>query len=72
MPGGTLYLSSLSQEASPARQGYADLERQGTRRLPRATDIRGSKLYIRYVPVPTCRGPVLLCMPPFSYKGGGI
>jgi hypothetical protein len=35
VPGGTLYSSSLSQEASPARQGYVDLERQGTRRLPR-------------------------------------
>jgi hypothetical protein len=27
VPGGTLYSSSLPQEASPARQGYADLER---------------------------------------------
>jgi hypothetical protein len=37
-----------------------------------ATYIRGSKLYILYVPGPTCQGPVLLCMPPFRYKRGGI
>jgi hypothetical protein len=37
-----------------------------------ATDINGSKRYILYVPGPTCRGPVPLCMPPFSYKRGGM
>jgi hypothetical protein len=36
------------------------------------TDIRGSKHYILYVPGRTCRGPVPLCMPPFSYKRGGM
>jgi hypothetical protein len=32
----------------------------------------GSKCYILYVPGPTCRGPVPLCMPPFGYKRGGM
>jgi hypothetical protein len=44
----------------------------GHKKIASATDIRGSKHYILYVPGPTCRGPVLLCMPPFSYKRGGI
>jgi hypothetical protein len=36
------------------------------------TGISSSKCYILYVPGPTCRGPVPLCMPPFSYKRGGM
>jgi hypothetical protein len=40
----------------------------GHKKIASAIDIRGSKHYILYVPGPTCRGPVLLCMPPFSYK----
>jgi hypothetical protein len=34
--------------------------------------ISSSKCYILYVPRPTCRGPVPLCMPPFSYKRGDM
>jgi hypothetical protein len=41
----------------------------GHKKIASATDIRGSKLYILYVPGPTCWGPVLLCMPPFAIKG---
>jgi hypothetical protein len=44
----------------------------GHRKIASATDIRGSKLYILYVPGPTCRGPVLFVHAPFSYKRGGI
>jgi hypothetical protein len=44
----------------------------GHKKIASATDIRGSKHYILYVPRPTCRGPVPLCMPPFSYKRGGM
>ena len=44
----------------------------GHKKIALATDIRGSKLYIHYVPGPTCRGSVPLCMPPFSYKRGGM
>jgi hypothetical protein len=36
------------------------------------TGISSSKCYILYVPGPTCRGPVPLCMPPFIYKRGGM
>jgi hypothetical protein len=35
-------------------------------------NISSPKYYIRYVPGPTCRGSVLLCMPPFGYKRGGM
>jgi hypothetical protein len=72
VPSGALYSSTLLQEAFPARQGYADLERQGTRRLSRQQTLVGSKRYILYVPGPTCRGPVPLCMPPFNYKRRGM
>jgi hypothetical protein len=44
----------------------------GHKKIASATDIRGSKHYILYVTGPTCRGAVLLCMPPFNYKRGGI
>jgi hypothetical protein len=44
----------------------------GHKKIASATDIRGSKHYTLYVPEPTCRGPVPLCMPPFSYKRGGM
>jgi hypothetical protein len=44
----------------------------GHKKIVSATDIRGSKHYILYVPGPACRGPVPLCMPPFGYKRGGM
>jgi hypothetical protein len=43
----------------------------GHKKIAPAANIGGSKRYILYVPGPTCRGPVPLCMPPFSYKRGG-
>jgi hypothetical protein len=69
VPSGALYSSSLLQETSPAFQGYADLGRQGTRRLSRQQTVVGSKHYILYVLGPTCRGTVPLCMPPSAIKG---
>jgi hypothetical protein len=45
---------------------------QDARRLPRQQTSVGSKHYILYVLGPTCWGPVPLCMPPFSYKRGGM
>jgi hypothetical protein len=39
------------------------------KKIVSTTDIRGSKRYILYVPGPTCRGPVPLCMPPSGIKG---
>jgi hypothetical protein len=44
----------------------------GHEKIALAANIGGSKRYILYVPGPTCRGPVPLCMPPFSYKRGGM
>ena len=44
----------------------------GHKKIATAANICGSKRYILYVPGPTCRGPVPLCMPPFSYKRGGM
>jgi hypothetical protein len=44
----------------------------GHEKLAPAAIISSSKRYIIYVPGPTCRGPVPLCMPPFSYKRGGM
>jgi hypothetical protein len=44
----------------------------GHKKIISATDISGSKRYILYVPGPTCRCPAPLCMPPFSYKRGGM
>jgi hypothetical protein len=35
-------------------------------------NIYSPKCYILYVPGPKCRGSVPLCMPPFSYKRGGM
>jgi hypothetical protein len=69
VPGSTLYPSSLLQEASPVRQGYTDLGRQGARGLPRQQTLVGSKRYILYAPGPTCRIPVPLCMPPSAIIG---
>jgi hypothetical protein len=37
-----------------------------------AANIYSPKCYILYVPGPTCRGSVPLCMHPFSYKRGGM
>jgi hypothetical protein len=44
----------------------------GRKKIARAANICSSKCYIHYVPEPTCRGSVPLCMPPFSYKRGGM
>jgi hypothetical protein len=40
----------------------------GHKKITPAVSICGPKCYILYVPEPTCRGSVHLCMPPFSYK----
>jgi hypothetical protein len=54
-------------------EGRVDLQRQGMGRLPQQRTLEASSvIYIHFVPGPTCRGPVPLCMPPFSYKRGGM
>jgi hypothetical protein len=44
----------------------------GREKIAPVANICNYKCYIRYVPGPICRGSVSLCMPPFSYKRGGI
>jgi hypothetical protein len=44
----------------------------GREKIAPAANICNYKCYICYVPRPICRGSVPLCMPPFSYKRGGI
>jgi hypothetical protein len=44
----------------------------GHKGIAPAANIFSPKCYILYVPGPTCRGSVPLCMPPFSYKRGGM
>jgi hypothetical protein len=41
----------------------------GHKKIAPAANICGSKRYILYVPGPTCRGPVPLCIPPSAIKG---
>jgi hypothetical protein len=72
VPCGALCPLSLPQETSPARRGYARSQVSGCRKSAIASNICGSKCYIRYDPGPACQGPVSLCMPPFSYKRGGM
>jgi hypothetical protein len=44
----------------------------GHKKIAPAANICSSKCYIHYVPGPTCWGSVPLCLPPFSYKRGGM
>jgi hypothetical protein len=41
----------------------------GRKKIARVANISSSKYYIRYVPGPTCRGSIPLCMPPLAIKG---
>jgi hypothetical protein len=41
----------------------------GHKRIAPAANIYSPKCYILYVPGPTCRGSVPLCMPPLAIKG---
>jgi hypothetical protein len=44
----------------------------GHEKIAPSANVCSSKCYILYVPGPTCWGSVPLCMPPFSYKRGGM
>jgi hypothetical protein len=44
----------------------------GRKKITLGTNVSRSKYYIRYIPGPTCRGSVLLYVPPLSYKRGGM
>jgi hypothetical protein len=61
-----IYSSARSFPCTPRiRRSWAS----GCKSMDSTTDIKGSKHYILYVPGPTCRGPVPLCMPPSAIKG---
>jgi hypothetical protein len=42
------------------------------KKIAPAANVCSPKCYILYVPGPICRGSGPLCMPPFSYKRGGM
>jgi hypothetical protein len=44
----------------------------GREKIAPAANISILKCYIHFVPGPTCRGSIPLCMPSFSYKRGGM
>jgi hypothetical protein len=44
----------------------------GHKKIALVGNICSPKCCILYVPEPTCRDSVPLCMPPFSYKRGGL
>jgi hypothetical protein len=62
----------------PSTRSFPSTPRRGRSRMSGhmktapVVNICSFKCYIHYVPGPTCRGPVPLYMPPFSYKRGGM
>jgi hypothetical protein len=69
MPSGMLYSSSLLQEASPARRGYEDLGRQGTRRLPRQQTLVAPSVIFFMSLGPHVGARCLCACPPSAIKG---
>jgi hypothetical protein len=68
VPSGAQYSSSLLQEASPARRGYEDLGRQGTRRLPQQqTFVAPSAIFFMSLGPPV-RAQYLCACPPSAIK----
>jgi hypothetical protein len=65
-------LISPSTRSFPCTPRICRSRALGHKEIVSAPDISGSKHYILYIPGPTCRGPAPLCMPPFSYKRGGM
>jgi hypothetical protein len=63
-----------STRSFPARRRTRRSPASGHGKIAPAVNIRSLKcyIYIHFVPEPTCRGPDPLCMPPFSYKRGGM
>jgi hypothetical protein len=69
VPSGALYSSYLPQEASPARQGYVDLERQGTRRLPRQQTLEDPSTIFFMSLGPHVGAQSFCACPPSAIKG---
>jgi hypothetical protein len=44
----------------------------GHEKIAPGANVCSPKCFVLYVPGPTCWGPEPLCMPPFSYKRGGM
>jgi hypothetical protein len=69
VPSGAQYPSPLLREASPARRGYEDLGRQGTRRLPQQqTLVTPSAIFFMSLG-PHVRAQHLCACPPSTIKG---
>jgi hypothetical protein len=69
VPSVALYSSSLLQEASPARRGYADLGRQGTRRLHRQQTLVAPSAIFFMSLGPHVGAQCLCACPPLAIKG---
>jgi hypothetical protein len=66
---GALHPSSLPQEASPVHQGYADLGRQGTRRLSRQQILEDPSTIFFMFLGPHVGAQSLCACPPSAIKG---
>ena len=66
---GALHTSCLPQEASPVRQGYADLGRQGTRRLSRQQTLEDPSTIFFMSLGPHVGAQSLCACPPSAIKG---
>jgi hypothetical protein len=62
-------LTIPSTRSFPCMPRIRRSQASGHKKIDPAANICGSKCYIHYVPGPTCRGPVPLCMPPSAIKG---
>jgi hypothetical protein len=69
VPSGALYSSSLLHEASPARRGYTDLGRQGTRRLSRQQTLVAPSAIFFISQGPHVGAQCLCACPPSAIKG---
>jgi hypothetical protein len=59
----------LSTRSFPCTPRIRRSRMSGHKKMAPAANICSSKCYIHYVPGPTCRGSVPLCMPPSAIKG---
>jgi hypothetical protein len=66
---GALHPSSLPQEASPVRQGYVDLGRQGTRRLSQQQTLEDPSTIFFMFLGPHVGAQCLCACPPSAIKG---
>jgi hypothetical protein len=69
VPSGALYSSPLLQEASPTRRGYADLGRQGIRKLSRRQTLVALSAILFMSLGPHVGAQCLCACPPSAIKG---